>query len=108
MKALRSGFHDHVKRRITEGQKHLEANQWLIEGTDIPDVKKIESLLQRYLGSQESHLPMHINSAALIGSTQGTAYEILSQHEIATAWYRLGQYIWRGGKQFDSVVEEIG
>ena len=106
MKALRSGFHDHVKRRISEGQQYLKTNQYAIPGTEIPDVKKIEPLLQGYLGSQESPPPQHIKSAASLGPTHGIAYEVLGQHEIAKAWYQLGQYIWRGGKQFDSVVEE--
>jgi len=106
MKTLRSGFQDHVKRRITEGQQYLEENHYAIPGTDIPDVKKIEPLLHSYLGSQESPPPKHIKSAAALGPTLGTAYEILGQHEIATAWYQLGQYTWRGGKQFDSVYKE--
>jgi len=106
MKTLRSGFHDHVKRRITEGQQYLKANKYAIHGTDIPDVKKIEPLLQGYLGSQESPPPQHIKSAAALGPNMGTAYEALDQLDIATAWYQLGQYTWRGGKQFDSVVQE--
>ena len=106
MKALRSGFHDHLKKRISWGQDLLIENQWAIAGTEIPDVRKIEPLLQGFLGSQETPPPQHIRSAASNGSDMGTAYEALGQLEIATAWYKLGQYVWRGKKQFDSVIEE--
>ena len=106
MSKLRSAFQSHLDQRIAEGIRFITEHQLALPGEIVPDVARIEPLLQNFLGSQETPPPQNIKAAASLGPSLGTSFEALGQLEIGLLWYQLGQYIWRGGRQFDSVDEQ--
>jgi len=52
------------------------------------------------LGSQEEELPQDAYSVLINSPWVGAAYETIGDIPLAIAWYELGQYLWRDGKQF--------
>lgn len=102
MSNIQSKFQKYLQDVINEGKNHIEKNNWCLPGSDIPDVTKIEELLQPFLGSQEYPPPRALKTAVSLGPNMGAAYETLGNLEPSQAWYHLGRYIWRGGEQFES------
>lgn len=102
----RSPFDDHLEKTLQEGESFLREHGWVDPGSGLPKTKLIEEVFQEYLGTQENPPPREYKMAASLGLNVGTAYEALGRVDHATAWYQLGQYIWRGQKQFESAETE--
>jgi hypothetical protein len=100
--SYRSRFQDHLDKVISEGESFIRVNGLDDPETGLPQVDHIEDVLRGYLGVQERLPPREYKMAVSFGPNVGTAYEALGEVEHAIAWYRLGQYVWRGARQFKS------
>jgi hypothetical protein len=88
---------DGYLREVTaRGEAALRQAGWLDPGTGGPDVERIRSML----GLQEIALPEPARLALAESHWSAAAHEALGEMIAALAWYRLGQYGWRGGRLF--------
>ena len=91
-----SAFDVYLREMTARGEAVLRQAGWLDEQTGGPDVERVRSSLV----PRELPLP----SLALLALNEShwcaAAHEALGEMTPALAWYRLGQYGWRGGRLF--------
>jgi hypothetical protein len=99
-----TALHRFVQEEIAQGiQKLLEVNLFDLSA-NVPKSDEIERRIKPYMGRQESGLPKDLDTAVFCGLPGGTANEALGNIEEASEWYRVGQYIWRGGSHFEKYL----
>jgi hypothetical protein len=102
MAKRRSAFDEFLDETITHGRERLLQNNMIDPDTSGPNM----ALIQPLLGPQEEPTPDEIDMLLVNSAWVATAHEARGDITRAMAWYRLGQFQWRGGKQFSSVKED--
>lgn len=102
MEGLRSKFHDFLTQAIETPTDYLRRNVWLDAAGLGPDLEVIRPLL----GPQEQPLPDDLHFVLANAYRVGAAFEGLGRMDRALAWYRLGQYMWRGQRQFQMDLDK--
>ena len=96
MEKLRSKFDDFLAQALETPTDYLRRNAWLDAAGLGPDLEVIRPLL----GPQEEPLPDDLDFILANAYRVGAAFEGLGRMDSALAWYRLGQFMWRGERQF--------
>lgn len=99
---LRLAFTTYLAEEIDRNAGLLSRQGWVDPNTGGPDVERILPLL----GKQEQRLPHEVDMVLAKSHWVGAAYEAMDDLKIALAWYRLGQYGWRGGMHFTKAVKD--
>lgn len=99
MSQLRSAFNEYLNGLVFRGIEYLRQNGWLDQNTMGPKVELIEPLILPYLGEQ-TPLPEAVQRVIDASTEKGIANELLGNLPAAKAWYRIGQYRWRGKRIF--------
>lgn len=98
---LRSAFTTYLAEEIDRNAGRLTQQGWVDPNTGGPVVERILPLL----GRQEEELPPQVDMVLANSPWVGAAYEAVDNLKTALAWYRLGQYGWRGGMHFTKAVK---
>lgn len=104
MSKLRSAFSEYLNGLVLREIEYLRQHDWLDQNTMGPNIEMIEPLILPYLGEQ-TPLPEAIQHAIYAGSRIGIASELLGNVPAAKAWYRIGQYSWRGKRIFTNLMD---
>lgn len=99
---FRSAFTTYLAEIIERNVERLSQQGWVDPNTGGPDVELIRPLL----GGQEERLPHEVDMVLANSYWVGAAYEAMDGLKTALAWYHLGQYVWRGGKQFNKALKD--
>ncbi len=98
-----SAFEKYVQETIDEGMQYLRAHGWLDEASGAPDIAKIPGLKE----APEVPLPVEAEVAVHRTWWNAPAHEYRGNRTVASIWYDLGQYQWRGGRMYPGVTAEI-
>lgn len=98
----RSRFEDHIQSITTRAVEALADANVLDPATAGPALEAITP----QLGSQAESPPEKLRSILGNAGLFGAAFETKGEYEAAFAWYRLGQFKWRGEAQFEQYIDE--
>lgn len=99
MSQLRSAFSEYLNGLMLREIEYLRQHDWLDQNTMGPNVERIEPIILPYLGEQ-TPLPEAIQGVIDASTELGIANELSGNLPAAQAWYRIGQYRWRGKRIF--------
>lgn len=103
MSKLRSAFSEYLNGLVLRGIEYLRQYSWLDKNTMGPNIELIEPLISPYLGEQ-TPLPEAVQRVIDASTEKGIANELLGNMPAAKAWYRVGQYSWRGKRIFTNLM----